>query len=341
MEKEGFGESGESSSKAGNPFASAENGSTPVQRIGQNADAFAAFQPYEGKQLSEDFYATQHANETGQSTTKKAMDEPAWASGKFKEDNKKVESEIIDITQREKLLAEREAALDRREKQMQQESRYLIPDKNRKNYPSCYPILHIDIRNDIPDDMKAQVRLSFICWHMTEAAYALNFFCMFLILVTGSGVNFSTFLINCMATGAGMPLAWICWFKSHYAAAQTNAAIFAYLKFFFHFGFHIGFCALAFLSPPLIGTFNAGMFTMVEQFEKGGSKHGFFGFLCLVNTLLWLAVGLLSLYIMHQAFKTFRAGGGIEATQQAGNAALVAARTSAAFVSNDKSNLPR
>jgi len=194
--------------------------------------------------------------------------------------------------------------------------------------PWCFPIVHNDIAADIPEAERPLVRFGFICWMMAESGYLLNFVTMFLMLITGSGIGFSTFLITCMATGAGVPLAWICWYKSLYHAAQSKGGVFAYLKFFFHFSAHVGYCALAFLAPPIIGEFSAGLFTMVSQFEKGGGKHGFFGFMCLMNTLLWLGCGLLSLYVLQWAFKIFRSGGGVEATQQAGSAALVAAKAS-------------
>merc|ERR1739847_176937 len=89
------------------------------------------------------------------------------------------------------------------------------------------------------------LKTGFYCWLIAEAGYALNLLVMFLMLVTGSGVKFSTFLFTCMATGAGIPLSWICWFQALYNLAQTDSGIFANLKFFFHFSFPLLFCALA------------------------------------------------------------------------------------------------
>ena len=82
------------------------------------------------------------------------------------------------------------------------------------------------------------------------------------------------------------------------------------------------------LAAPIIGDFNAGLFQMIYEFEKEGGIHKFFGFLCLMNTLIWLACGLLSLWVLQWTFRNFRSGGGIEATQQAGASALIAAKAS-------------
>jgi len=67
---------------------------------------------------------------------------------------------------------------------------------------------------------------------------------------------------------------------------------------------------------------------MIYELEKDGGIHTFFAILCLINTVLWLGIGLLSLWILQWAFRTFRSGGGVEATQQASAAALVAAKAS-------------
>ena len=161
------------------------------------------------------------------------------------------------------------------------------------------------------------------------------------------------FLLNCLATGGGVPLAWFCWYQALYNLAQNDAAIFPNLKFFFHFCFHVLFCGLAFLSPPIIGDFNSGLFTMIFQFSAGGGIHVFFGIMCLVsplsppplpllslltlfhgrlhaqvNSMLWLGIALLSLWILQRAFRSFRSGGGLEATQQAGASAIIAAKAS-------------
>ena len=61
--------------------------------------------------------------------------------------------------------------------------------------------------------MRSLVRLGFIAWLLAEAGYIVNWLGVFLILVSASGMSFSSFLITCMATGAGVPLSWICWYK--------------------------------------------------------------------------------------------------------------------------------
>lgn len=251
---------------------------------------------------------------------------PAWSRGEVKSDTR-----IQEIERKERELAEREAAIQRREAEQRQQGSggaQASYDKSKKNWPWCMPLVHYDLRNDIPEQQQGLVKTGFYCWLIAEAGYALNLLVMFLMLVTGSGVKFSTFLITCMATGAGIPLSWICWFQALYNLAQTDSGIFANLKFFFHFSFHLLFCALAFLSPPIIGDFNAGLFQMIYEFEKEGGIHKFFGFLCLMNTLIWLACGLLSLWVLQWTFRNFRSGGGIEATQQAGASALIAAKAS-------------
>ncbi|QDZ21866.1 secretory carrier-associated membrane protein [Chloropicon primus] len=244
---------------------------------------------------------------------------PVWSQGKVAEDERAKE-----LARREKELQEREAALKAREQE--QNRREGIADKA-PNWPKFHPLIRHDIQNDIPADRQSFVRYGFICWLCTEAGYVLNFSIVFLMLITGGGTSLSTFLMNCLATVGGIPLAYFMWYQALYNVAQTDG-VFAHIKFFFHYGFHILFCGLAFLSPPVIGYYNAGLFTMIYELEKDGGIHTFFAILCLINTVLWLGIGLLSLWILQWAFRTFRSGGGVEATQQASAAALVAAKAS-------------
>uniref|UniRef100_A0A7S2Z1H0 Secretory carrier-associated membrane protein n=1 Tax=Chloropicon laureae TaxID=464258 RepID=A0A7S2Z1H0_9CHLO len=253
---------------------------------------------------------------------------PAWSKGQAAVE---AEKRLEEIAERERELAQREERLREKEREADRLAAAAggaqSDDKTKKNWPWFFPLVHNDIPNDIPVEHQGLVRYGFICWILTECGYCLNFFIMFLLLLTGNSL-FSTFLITCMATAGGISLSWICWYQALYKLAQTDSAIFANLKFFFHFCFHLLFCGLAFLSPPIIGTFNAGLFTMIYEFEKGGGIHKFFGVLCLVNTLIWLATGLLSLWILQWTFRNFRSGGGVEATQQAAASGLIAAKAS-------------
>ena len=219
------------------------------------------------------------------------------------------------LREKERALEERERDLKEREAMEEKDRRLLLPSGKRKNFPPCYPLVHHDLKDDIPEANQGMMRAAFAAWLMSEAGYALNFFIMFLLLVTGNSA-FTKFLICCMATAAGVPLSWSMWYQQIYAASQTNAATLPYLLFFFHFAFHILFCGLAFLSPPIIGSFNAGLFTAIEQFAGGSGANVFFGVLCLVNTALWGANTALSLYVMRWAYYTFRVTGGVQAAQQ-------------------------
>lgn len=251
---------------------------------------------------------------------------PPWSQGQVEADKR-----LEDIARREKELQEREAALKLQEEEQERQRNNAgrtEDDRTRKNFPPCYPLVRNDIKSDIPAHKQSLVKHGFVCWILAEIGYVFNFTTVFMLTLTGN-MAVSSFLMNCLATAGGIPLSWIMWYQALYHAAQTDAAVFAHLKFFFHFGFHVLFCALAFLSPPIVGSFNAGLFTMIYEFEnKDGGIHKFFGFLCLINTVVWLGCGLLSLWILQWTFRMFRSGGGVEATQQAGAAALIAASAS-------------
>ena len=219
------------------------------------------------------------------------------------------------LKEKERALEERERELKEREAMEEKERRMLLPGGKRKNFPPCYPLVYHDLKEDIPEANQGMMRAAFGAWLMTEAGYVLNFSVMFLLLVTGNSA-FTRFLICCMATGAGVPLSWSMWYQQIYAASQTNAATIPYMKFFLNFAFHILFCGLAFLAPPVIGSFNAGLFTAIGQFASGSGLNIFFGVLCLVNTALWGANTALSLYVMRWAYYTFRVTGGVQAAQQ-------------------------
>lgn len=327
---------GQTSSEAdlfnANPFAAQGSGDVgEISLQGGDATSQLIEDPFVS---TEDFYKddtfqlqqTQPQSQAGDINPAPENPQPAWSVGES-EVNKKME----EIKRKETELAEREAALKLQEEEqnrLRKNAGMSDEEMKKKNFPPCYPLVRNDIKSDIPAPQQALVKYGFICWVITEIGYILNFSAGFLLMITGN-MKFSDFLMNFFATASGVPLSWIFWYQALYHAAQTEAAVFAHMKFFFHFSFHIFFCALAFLSPPVIGGFNAGLFTMIYEFEnKDGGVHKFFGVLCLINTLVWLACGLLSLWIIQWTFRIFRRGGGVEATQQAGAAALIAANAS-------------
>lgn len=175
----------------------------------------------------------------------KGEKEPSWSKGKVAADER-----LGEIERREKELAEREAALESREAEHNRAQGIVLKVPN---WPPCYPLVRNDIKNDIPAEQQQLVRYGFVVWCATECGYVVNFLISFLMLVTGAGSSLTSFLWCALATGGGIPLSWFMWYQGLYALGKDSSGIFVNLRFFFHFSFHVGFCGVVALSPPMIG----------------------------------------------------------------------------------------
>ena len=278
-----------------------------------------------------------------------ADNSPAWAQGEVAADlgrASSLDSREVAVSQREAALAEKEKELRDREALEERERRLLLPDGRRKNFPRCYPLFRHDIAEDVPEANRPMVRCFFVVWALAAGGYAFNALIVFLGLFAGY-YSFWQTLLALMAAVVGEYAAWHFWYSGGiYKAAQTNGATVPYVLFFANFFFHCAWAWIVFLSPPLVGSMNAGLLRMIEFFSKvrggdSGINHGlwggrgltrcptrvttqggagiFFGILAIINTVAWGACAGLSLYALRWAFYTFRVAGGVTAMEQAGD----------------------
>ena len=158
---------------------------------------------------------------------------------------------------------------------------------------------------------------------VTEVGYVTNFVAV-LSMVVAMAASFSSLLMAVLASTVGIYASYA-FFLSSLAdtlkAAEFNTC--SALWHFFNAAFHVGFAAIACLSPPLLGGWNAGLFNAIAQFE-GGRKV--LGTMCLINSCIWGFIGLTSLYIESVVLAKFRGGGKQRSERSSARASVCNAR---------------
>jgi hypothetical protein len=106
---------------------------------------------------------------------------------------------------------------------------------------------------------------------------------------------------------AGLVISWYFWYKGLYHASRTDKA----RQWFFYtlnMAVNIFWCWWMFigLTAAKLGAFSAGLFFMIDQFQRGGGEGVAFGILSIINMVLWALGGLLSMGVFGRSWSVFR-----------------------------------
>ncbi|KAK1388919.1 Secretory carrier-associated membrane protein [Heracleum sosnowskyi] len=215
----------------------------------------------------------------------------------FSKDLKKKEMEL---QAKENELKKREEALKRKEDIIARAGIVI----EEKNWPPLYPIIHHDITNEIPVHLQKLQYVAFATYLGLVLCLVWNFLAVSVAWSKGNGVKIWLLAIIYMI--AGVPGAYVCWYRPLYRAMRTDSAL-KFGWFFLVYVFHIAFCCLATIAPPIFfdGNSLTGILSAVD-FSSGSSLVGFF---YIVGCVFFAIESLTSIWVIQQVYLYFRGSG--------------------------------
>lgn len=232
-----------------------------------------------------------------------------------------------DLNSRERRLRQRELALEAKEKEIAKlEERLREKLKYEPNWPSrCYPLLHHDIAQDIPENARFLVKCAYVTVLLTWVCLFWNWIIMLSAWWSDADSDgamealYASIYLLC-----GIPGAWQLWYRSLYFANKDESTR-KWIVFFINFVIHILYTIVMGLGIPK--TNSAGLIYLITEFADHNNTIGIFS---LVETFLWIINLLLSVFVIKSAHTTWRAEGHSDrAKKEAAAAASTAAQEAA------------
>jgi hypothetical protein len=159
-----------------------------------------------------------------------------------------------DLKKKEKDLRAKEEELNRREKELKRRedaaarAGILIESKN---WPfPFFPILHHDIRNDIPAHSRRLMYVAYGSWLGILFCLFWNFICVTAAWIAHVG-DPKIFLLGIIYVLAGYPLSYFLWYRPLYRAMRSES-ILRFGWFIIFYLLHIAFVVLAAVAPPIV-----------------------------------------------------------------------------------------
>lgn len=231
---------------------------------------------------------------------------------------------VMDLKNREKELQAREAELRKKEQDIKRRedaiSRAGIVIEE-KNWPPFFPLIHHDIANNIPIHLQKLQYVAFTTYLGLVLCLLWNIVAVTTAWIKGEGVKI--WLLAIIYFISGVPGAYVLWYRPLYRAMRTDSAL-KFGWFFLAYLFHIGFCILAAVAPPIVfeGKSLTGILPAVDVL----SGNAIIGILYLVGFGLFVLEVLLSIWVIQQVYSNFRGSGkAAEMKKQAARQTMMAA----------------
>ncbi|KAL1834242.1 hypothetical protein ACET3Z_003893 [Daucus carota] len=212
-----------------------------------------------------------------------------------------------DLKSKERELQAKETELNRREQEVRRReeaaSRAGIVLEE-KNWPPFFPIIHHDIANEIPIHLQ---RLQYVAF----TTYLGLVLCLFWNIIATStawikGEDPQIWFLSIIYFIAGVPLAYVLWYRPLYRAFRSEGA-FKFAWFFLFYLVHIGFVIFAAVAPPVVfkGKSLAGILPAVDLI----GDHAIVGIFYFVGFGLFCLESVLSIWVIQQVYMYFRGSG--------------------------------
>ncbi|CAI9760197.1 unnamed protein product [Fraxinus pennsylvanica] len=229
-----------------------------------------------------------------------------------------------DLKKKERELQAKEAELRKREQDVKRKEEAAARAGivlEEKNWPPFFPIIHHDIANEIPIHLQKMQYVAFTTFLGIVACLLWN-----VIAVTTAWIKEGDPKIWFLAIIyfiAGVPGAYVLWYRPLYRAFRTESAM-KYGWFFLFYLLHIAFCIFSAVAPPVVfkGKSLAGILPAVDLIGKQVLVGVFyfigFGLFCLESVL--------SIWVIQQVYMYFRGSGkAAEMKREAARGAMRAA----------------
>ncbi|KAL8107897.1 secretory carrier-associated membrane protein 3-like [Apium graveolens] len=212
-----------------------------------------------------------------------------------------------DLKSKERELKAKETELNRREQEVRRKeeaaSRAGIVLEE-KNWPPFFPIIHHDIANEIPIHLQ---KLQYVAF----TTYLGLVLCLFWNIIATStawikGEDPKIWFLSIIYFIAGVPLAYVLWYRPLYRAFRSEGA-FKFAWFFLFYLVHIGFVIFAAVAPPVVfkGKSLAGILPAVDLI----GDHAIVGIFYFVGFGLFCLESVLSIWVIQQVYMYFRGSG--------------------------------
>lgn len=214
-----------------------------------------------------------------------------------KKDLKKKEKELL---AKEAELNKREQELKRREEALARAGVLIEP----KNWPQFFPIIHVDISNDIPVHLQRVQYVAFASLLGLVICLFWNIICVTAVWILGE--NPKIWFLAVIYFIIGCPGAYYSWYRPLYRAMRKESA-FRYGWFFLFYFFHISFCIYAAISPTFlfVGRSLTGIFQAISVIGYSATV----GILYFLGFAMFVLEALLSIWVMQRVYWYFRGNG--------------------------------
>ncbi|KAG5561511.1 hypothetical protein RHGRI_004527 [Rhododendron griersonianum] len=239
------------------------------------------------------------------------IDIPLDTSTDLKKKERELRAKEIELTRREQDVKRREDALAR--------AGGIVSED--KNWPPFLPIIHNDIANDIPVHLQRLAYVAFSTWLGLCLCLLWNVIAVSAAWVKGEGPTI--WFLAVIYFIAGVPLAFLLWYRPLYRAFRTESAM-KFGWFFLFYLLHLGFCIFAAVAPPIVfkGKSLAGILPAIDVI----GDSAIVGILYFVGFGLFCLEVVISFYVIQQVYMYFRGTGKeAEMKRQAARGAIRAA----------------
>ncbi|XP_049403355.1 secretory carrier-associated membrane protein 1-like isoform X2 [Solanum stenotomum] len=229
-----------------------------------------------------------------------------------------------DLKNKEKELQAKEAELKKLEQDLKRREDAIARAGvviEEKNWPPFFPIIHHDIANEIPIHLQKLQYVAFFTWLGLAACLLWNLIAVTSAWIKGEGITI--WLLAIIYLISGVPGAYVLWYRPLYRAMRTDSAL-KFGWFFLCYLFHIGFCIIATVAPPIFfkGKSLAGILPAIDLLGWNGLVGVFyfigFAFFCLES--------LTSIWVIQQVYMYFRGSGkAAEMKKEAARSTMMAA----------------
>ncbi|XP_052150131.1 secretory carrier-associated membrane protein 4-like [Oryza glaberrima] len=210
---------------------------------------------------------------------------------------KKKERELL---AKEAELNKREQELKRREEALARAGVFIEP----KNWPPFFPVIHVDISNDIPVHLQRVQYVAFASLLGLVICLFWNIICVSAIAIMWGDPR--AWFLAAIYFITGCPGAYFSWYRPLYRAMRKESA-FRYGWFFLFYFFHISFCIYAAISPSIffVGRSLTGIFQAINVIGYNGAV----GILFFLGFAMFVLEALLSIWVMQKVYWYFRGKG--------------------------------
>uniref|UniRef100_A0A453KTN8 Secretory carrier-associated membrane protein n=1 Tax=Aegilops tauschii subsp. strangulata TaxID=200361 RepID=A0A453KTN8_AEGTS len=212
-----------------------------------------------------------------------------------------------DMKTMEKELLAKEAELNRREKEIRRREEAAARAGvviEEKNWPHFFPIIHHDIKNEIPVHLQRTQYFAFASLLGLITCLFWNIACVTAAWIKGEGPKI--WFLAVIYFILGCPGAYYLWYRPLYRAMRNDSAL-KFGWFFLFYLVHIAFCVYAAISPSImfVGKSLTGIFPSISLIGKSVIVGVFyflgFAMFCLESSL--------SMWVIQRVYHYFRGSG--------------------------------